>query len=102
MRTNGVIQWAYKSDTQFDVNGDPIKAEPEWSEPIKCLIQYVTNNKGVHTDGQFTHISLKIHVEAIPPCVELLKVWREGLYLGEFEVLGAPVETTMSRTIIYV
>ena len=102
MRTNGAIQWAYKSETQFDDKGDPIKVEPEWSEPIKCLIQYATNGKGVIIDGQFTNIALKIHVEAIPPCVELLKVWREGIYLGEFEVRGAPIKTTMNRTIIYV
>lgn len=103
MRTNGLLYYAMNlAGNGLDEDGEPITCAPTWSEPIPCLIQFVTNTKGIYSDGTFHQVSYKIVVEAIPLDATFLKLEKDSQYLGEFSVLGKPNKTTMDRTIIYV
>lgn len=103
MRTNGFLWYATSVEgATLDEDGEPTAGEIQWSDPVPCLIQFVTNNKGAYADGTFKQMAYKIVVESIPLDSSLLKLERDSQYLGEFSVLGKPIKTTMDRTILYV
>lgn len=103
MRTNGFLWYAVDVEgSGLDEDGEPIAGNTEWSDPIPCLIQFVTNTNAAYGDGTYKQVSYKVVAEALPLDATLLKLERDSQYLGEFAVLGKPNKTTMDRTIIYV
>jgi len=104
MRVNGLLKYAQSVDGGgIDEYGEPVESgEIVWSDAVPCSVQFQTNTRGVYEDGEYKQVRFQILVEEIPLDVSMLKLWRDEIYLGEFELLGKPVKTTMDRTILYV
>ena len=106
MRTNGTLQYSIPSEVGFNEDGEPIAAGSVFfSEDIPCLIRVVTNNsKGRYEDGKFNQASYEILVESanFPLTVNRVKLFRAGVFLGEFAIQGLPTPTTMDRVKIIV
>lgn len=105
MRTNGTLQYCTFTEGGFNEDGEPIAAQPEWSEVIPCSIKEETNNsKGRYEDGKFNQASFTVLVETpnLPLDVKRVRLQRNGIDLGEYAVQGFPTPTTMGRTKIIV
>ena len=74
---------------QFDEDGQPIVAESEWSDPVRCFIKTNTHdNKGVSVSGTFTHEAYEVLIERIPGGLDTdtVRLVRRNRELGEFKV----------------
>lgn len=90
MRTNGTLTYRTgASDGQFDEDGQPIIADSDWSNPVRCFIKTNTHdNKGVSVGGTFTHEAYEVLTERIPGGLDtdIVRLVRGGKDLGEFKV----------------
>ena len=104
MRTNGFISYIIQSDEGgVDEHGVPVESgEDVWSDPVPCSIQPTTNGKGVYENGEFSAISYTILCERFPLDATRVKLQLNGIDIGERQVLGKPIKTTMDRIKIYV
>lgn len=90
MRTNGTM--TYRTNAaggQFDNDGQPVIAESDWSEPVRCFIRTNTHdNKGVSVSGTFTHEAYEVLIERIPDGLDTdtVRLVRGCKELGEFKV----------------
>jgi hypothetical protein len=74
---------------QFDEDGQPVVADPVWSEPVRCFIRTNTHdNKGVSVGGTFTHEAYEVLIERIPGGIDTdtVRLFRDRKNLGEFKV----------------
>ena len=74
---------------QFDEDGQPIVAESEWSDPVRCFIKTNTHdNKGTSVSGTFTHEAYEVLIERIPGGLDTdtVRLVRRNRELGEFKV----------------
>ncbi len=90
MRTNGTMTYRTGAAVgQFDEDGQPIVAESEWSDPVRCFIKTNTHdNKGVSVSGTFTHEAYEVLIERIPGGLDTdtVRLVRRNRELGEFKV----------------
>lgn len=89
---------------QFDDDGQPIVAESEWSEPIRCFIKTNTHdNKGTSVSGTFTHEAYEVLIERMPGGLDTdtVRLVRRNRELGEFKVQDIQ-EVTLDRIKIIV
>lgn len=77
------------AEGQFDEDGQPITADSEWSEPVRCFIKTNTHdNKGTSVSGTFTHEAYEVLIERIPEGLDTdtVRLVRGNRELGEFKV----------------
>lgn len=90
MRTNGTMTYRIcAAEGQFDEDGQPITADSEWSEPVRCFIKTNTHdNKGTSVSGTFTHEAYEVLIERIPEGLDTdtVRLVRGNRELGEFKV----------------
>ncbi len=90
MRTNGTMTYRIGAAAgQFDEDGQPIVAESEWSDPVRCFIKTNTHdNKGTSVSGTFTHEAYEVLIERIPGGLDTdtVRLVRRNRELGEFKV----------------
>ena len=90
MRTNGTMTYRTGAAAgQFDEDGQPIVAESEWSDPVRCFIKTNTHdNKGTSVSGTFTREAYEVLIERIPGGLDTdtVRLVRRNRELGEFKV----------------
>lgn len=90
MRTNGTMTYRTGAAAgQFDEDGQPIVAESEWSDPVRCFIKTNTHdNKGTSVSGTFTNEAYEVLIERIPGGLDTdtVRLVRRNRELGEFKV----------------
>jgi len=104
MRTNGILYYPTSSATapQFDEDGVPVVSTPSslWSDPVPCHIKMLSSSsKGTNEDGTFHQASYQVLVErnAIPEDTKKVKLERNGVTIGEFQVQGYPEVINLDR-----
>ncbi len=90
MRANGTMTYRTGASAgRFDDDGQPIVAETEWSEPIRCFIKTNTHdNKGTSVGGTFTREAYEVLIERMPGGLDTdtVRLVRRNKELGEFKV----------------
>ena len=111
MRTNGLLYIQHKpalngAETGFDEAGNPIVASVSWSRPLQCSVCTNTDTrKGVYEDGIFRAASYTILLEQTDlPCrrADMVKLTRDGEFIGEFFVLSVELLSSVGRIKIIV
>lgn len=100
MRVNGHIQILQSSTGRFDELGNPVIEDAVYGEEIECCIQTVNDNrKGRYIDGIFRQSSFYIFVESCNaiPASTMIKVERNGEYLGEFNIQSVEELSSVGR-----
>lgn len=90
MIVNGLLYTKSETigSTSFDTNGDPIKSESIWIEPIPChIITVRKDEKGIYADGRFTQSTYEILIELQDYEAKIVRIENDhGKNLGEFKV----------------
>lgn len=106
MRYNGTLQYSYSSPDEGGLNeyGEPVQAERAWSEPIRCSIRTLSDNRlGRYEDGQFRQASYAVLLEEQPFVPETrVRLTRQGEDLGEFGIMTCEHLLTVGRVSITV
>jgi len=91
MRTNGTLEYkipAAAGASGFNEDGEPIKAQVQYSDPIPCFIQTNTHNeRGTYQDGHFTQAQYIVLAErGKVEKTDRVRLTRGSVSLGEFPV----------------
>lgn len=101
MRVNGHIQILQPSTGRFDELGNPVIEDAVYGDEIECCIQTVNDNrKGRYIDGMFRQSSYYIFIESCnvtPASATMIKIERNGEYLGEFNIQSVEELSSVGR-----
>lgn len=89
---NGILKIKSTVGGGLGENGYPIKPTTTWGDPIKCNIKAnskanigITNNNNV-----FETSSYEVLIEQQTIDAKIVSLERDGVALGEFQILGEP------------
>lgn len=105
MRYNGTISYEQTTSGGKNEHGEPIPAETEWIEPLKCSIKANSDTrKGKYEDGNFRQASYVVLIEAqeIPLGISRVKLTRYTENLGEHDIMNIEPLVTVGRIQILV
>lgn len=105
MRTNGTFTYISASKAEFNEYGEPVQEEKEWSLPVYCSVQTVSDTRlGTYEDGVFRKASfsiLSLDAADLSKAVRL-RLSRHGEFLGEYAVISVERLVGMGRVKIIV
>ncbi|MCM1079702.1 MAG: hypothetical protein NC344_10175 [Bacteroidales bacterium] len=104
MRINGTISFGkLPSEPLFNDDGEPLAVPVEWSTPVECFIQDITEDRRTRTEGGlYTARTFEVLVEGRAcHAGELVRLTRHGRELGEYSVSRVK-SILMDRMKIYV
>lgn len=101
MRVNGHIQILQPSTGRFDELGNPVIEDAVYGDEMECCIQTVNDNrKGRYIYGMFRQSSYYIFIESCnvtPASATMIKIERNGEYLGEFNIQSVEELSSVGR-----
>lgn len=105
MRVNGLLYIKRAAtlpgaESGFNEDGEPIKGNPEYGEPIPCHIRTITDNRrGRYEDGEFRQASYEVLLEQPREhfTADKVKLCRYGDLLGEYDVQSVEPLTVLGR-----
>lgn len=82
------IKQAGSSGGGLDDDGNPVPVQGGWSDPIDCRIVTLSkSDTGKYEDGKFIQSSYMIYIDGTEEIeADRVKLNRQGVYLGEFNV----------------